>query len=101
MSALGGLEYSCDLLIELLKHLDFPEELQRRLISKIMNIVIRCTYYIFCCRNKDCTSPDWLTSKPFQEIYFFSFSFVCCIVNATLKQQILHCRFLERCIIVV
>ena len=53
MSALGALDSSCNSLKELLKDLDFPEKLQRCLMSKIMNIAIRCTYYIFCRRNKE------------------------------------------------
>ena len=52
MSALGALDSSCDSLMELLEDLDFPEKLRKRLISKIMIIAIRCTYYIFCHRNK-------------------------------------------------
>ena len=44
MCALGVLDNS---LIELLKYLDFPEKLQRCLTSKIMNIAIRCTNFIF------------------------------------------------------
>ena len=43
--------------MELLEDLDFAEKLRKRLISKIMNIAIRCTYYIFCRRNKEWTDP--------------------------------------------
>ena len=57
MSALGVIDSFCDSLIDLLKDLDFPEKHQRRLISKIMNIAIRCTYYIFCRRNKEWIDP--------------------------------------------
>ena len=58
ISALGVLDSSCESSIKLLKDLDFPEKLQRRLIPKIMNIAIRCTYYILCHRNKDWTDPE-------------------------------------------
>ena len=58
MSALGALDSSCDSLMELLKNLEFPEKFHRRLISKIMNIAIRCTYYIYYRRNKDWTGPN-------------------------------------------
>ena len=33
---------------------------QRYIIKKIMNIAIRSTYYIFCCRNKSWDNPDLL-----------------------------------------
>ena len=58
MSALDALDSSCDSLMELLEDLDFAEKLRKRLISKIMNIAIRYTYYIFCRRNKEWTGPN-------------------------------------------
>ena len=42
---------------ELLKAVDFDNNTQKAILSRIMNITIRCTYYIFCCRNKPWTSP--------------------------------------------
>ena len=61
MSALGALDKSCDSLLALLNDLDTPYNLGNRLISKIMNISIRCTYYIFCRRSKDWTDLFWWT----------------------------------------
>ena len=58
MSALGVLGSSCDSLFKLLKSLDLPEMHQKRLVSKVMAIAIRSTYYIFCPGNKDWTDPD-------------------------------------------
>ena len=60
MSVLGALDSSCDSLMELLEDLDFAEKFRKRLISKIMNIAIRCTYYIFCRRNKEWTDPNMM-----------------------------------------
>ena len=57
MSAIGVLDNSCHSLVKMMKDLDMSETLQRHIISKIMNISIRCTYYIFCCRNKDWSNP--------------------------------------------
>ena len=31
---------------------------QRYIIKKMINIAIRATYYIFCCRNRNWDSPD-------------------------------------------
>ena len=42
----------------MLKDLDIEVSIQRRLLSKIMNIAIRSTYFLFCRRNKDWTDPD-------------------------------------------
>ena len=58
MSALGILGASCDSLLEMLKELYPDERIQRQMIKKTMNIAIRCTYFIFCCRNKAWTTPD-------------------------------------------
>ena len=55
MSALGVFDKSCESLTKMLKDLDREVSLQRRLLSKIMNIAIRSTYFIFCRRNKDWT----------------------------------------------
>ena len=77
MSALGVLESSCDSLFNLLKSLDLPEIHQKRLVSKVMAIAIRSTYYIFCRRNKDWTDPDlmdFLVNILTQFISFIIFS---------------------------
>ena len=58
MSALGVFDQSCESLTKMLKDLDIEVSIQRRLLSKVMNIAIRSTYYIFCRRNKDWTDPD-------------------------------------------
>ena len=58
MSALGVFDKSCESLTKMLKDLDIEVPIQRRLLSKVMNIAIRSTYYIFCRRNKDWTNPD-------------------------------------------
>ena len=58
MSALGVFDKSCESLTKMLKDLDIEVPIQRRLLSKVMNIAIRSTYYIFCRRNKDWTDPD-------------------------------------------
>ena len=58
MSALGVFDNSCESLTKMLKDLDIEVPIQRRLLSKVMNIAIRSTYYIFCRRNKDWTNPD-------------------------------------------
>ena len=57
MSTLGALDKSSDSLLAMLSDFDTPYNLRNRIISKIMNISIRCTDYIFCRRNKDWTDP--------------------------------------------
>ena len=59
LCALGTVGSSSDSFTELLKAVDFDSKMQKAILSRIMNITIRCTYYIFlfCCRNKPWTSP--------------------------------------------
>ena len=58
MSALGVFDKSCESLTKMLKDLDIEVPNQHRLLSKIMKIAIRSTYFIFCRRSKDLTGPD-------------------------------------------
>ena len=57
LGALDTVGSSSDSFTELLKAVDFDSKMQKSILSRIMNITIRCTYYIFCCRNKPWTSP--------------------------------------------
>ena len=45
-------------IIIIIKDLDIEVPIQRRLLSKVMDIAIRSTYYMICRRNKDWTDPD-------------------------------------------
>ena len=58
LGALGTVGSSSDSFSELLKAVDFDSKTQKAILSRIMNITIRCTYYIFCCRNKPWTIPN-------------------------------------------
>ena len=57
LGTLGTVGSSSDSVSELLKANDFYSKLQKAILSRIMYITTRCTYYIFCCRNKPWTSP--------------------------------------------
>jgi len=58
ISSLGVFSSECISFIEMLENLDFDKKQHNYLIRKIMNIAIRTTYYIFCCRNKVWDDPD-------------------------------------------
>ena len=42
----------------MLNRLDISENQTKYCIKKIINICIRSTYYVFCCRDKEWTDPD-------------------------------------------
>ena len=60
MGALGMLESSSDSLLHMMKELGIDNSTQKVIIKKIMNIAVRCTYYVFCRRNKAWTNPELL-----------------------------------------
>ena len=60
MGALGILESSSDSLLQMMKELGIDNSTQKVIIKKIMNIAVRCTYYVFCRRNKAWTIPELL-----------------------------------------
>ena len=58
LSALGIVESLSHSFIELLKAVDFDSKIQKAILSRIINIAIRCTYRICCCRNKPRTASE-------------------------------------------
>ena len=57
------------LFITIIIIIGIDEKQQRYIIKKVINIAIRATYYIFCCRKRNWDSPDLM------QFFFFSFNF--------------------------
>ena len=51
---------SSESLFLMLDDLKFDKTAQKHIIRKMMNIAIRCSYYVFCRRNKAWNNPDLL-----------------------------------------
>ena len=58
ISALGVFDKESSGFIDMLEHFNLDKAHVRYVIKKIINIAIRSTYYIFCCRNKNWVNPD-------------------------------------------
>jgi hypothetical protein len=58
ISALGVFDKESSGFIDMLEHFNLDKPHARYVIKKIINIAIRSTYYIFCCRNKNWVNPD-------------------------------------------
>ena len=58
ISALGVFEKESSDFIQMLEHSNSDKASVKYTIRKIINIAIRTTYYVFCCRNKDWSNPD-------------------------------------------
>ena len=60
MSALGIYKAASDIILTMMKDLGSYNSVQKSIIKKIINIAVRSTYYVFCCRNKTWTDPALL-----------------------------------------
>ena len=58
VSALGVFDQESLAFIEMLKELNVDNNHQKYILKKVINIAIRSTYYIFCCRDKEWSNPD-------------------------------------------
>ena len=69
MSSLGVFSDECSTFLEMMNDIGIDKKQQRYIIKKMINIAIRATFYIFCCRNRNWDSLDL--------IYFFFLAFFC------------------------
>ena len=58
MSFLGILSNECSMFLDMMNDIGFDKKQPLYIIKKMINIAIRATYYIFCCRNRNWDSPD-------------------------------------------
>ena len=58
MSSLGVFSDECSTFLDMMNDIGIDKKQQRYIIKKMINIAIRATYYIFCCRNRNWDSPD-------------------------------------------
>ena len=57
-SPLGVFSDECSTFLDMMSDIGIDKKQQRYIIKKMINIAIRATYYIFCCRNRNWDSPD-------------------------------------------
>ena len=111
MSSLGVFSDECSTFLDMMNDTGIDKKQQRYIIKKMINIVIRATYYIFCFRNRNWDSPDLMQFWFFFLLLFrFVFVFVfCCfcfvlfflfnnpisssICKLPLRSEIYHCTF--------
>ena len=61
LGAIGVYSKSQDTFSDLLSDLEVDKTHSSYVLSKISNVCIRTTYYLFCLRDKDCTDPHLLS----------------------------------------
>ena len=52
IGSLGIFGNSCDAYVQMYKDLDFDKKHLKYILKKLITIIIRTTYYVFCMRNK-------------------------------------------------
>ena len=62
MSSLGVFSDECSTFLDMMNDNGIDKKQQRYIIKKMINIAIRATYYIFCCRNRNWDSSDLMQS---------------------------------------
>ena len=58
MSSFGVFSDECFMFLDMMNDIGIDKKHQLYIIKKMINIAIRATYYIFCCRNRNWGSPD-------------------------------------------
>ena len=76
----------CSTFLDMMNDIGIDKKQQRYIIKKMINIAIRATYYIFCCRNRNC----------------FVFVFVFCFLFLIIQSQaaFVNCLYVARFTIV-
>ena len=60
MGTLGMFGTSCDTFVAMLNEVGTTQSQKDYVLRSMTNITIRCTYYIFCMRDKPCNDPAHL-----------------------------------------
>ena len=60
IGALGVFDKESATFLKMLEDMHLDKTHTKYVIRRIINIAIRSTYYIFCCKNKEWTKPDLL-----------------------------------------
>ena len=58
MSSLGVFSDECSTFLDMMNDIGIDKKQLRYIIKKMINIAIRATYCMFCCRNRNWDSPD-------------------------------------------
>ena len=86
-SSLGVFSDECSTVFDMVNDIGIDKKQQLHIIKKMINIVIRATYYTFCCGNRNWDSPV-LMQFWFDFLFFFFFFFNNSISSSICKLSI-------------
>ena len=75
MSSLGVFSDECSTFLDMMNDIGIDQKQQLYIIKKMINIAIRATYYILCCRNRNWDSLDLIAISIFIS-FLLSFFFL-------------------------
>ena len=97
MSSFGVFSNECSPFLDMMNDVAIDKKQQLYIIKKMINIAIRVTYYIFCCRNRDWDSTDVMQfSFSFLSFFIFIFfnnSISSSICKLHIRSEIYNCTF--------
>ena len=95
MSSLGIFLDECSTFLDIMNDIGIDKKQQLYIIKKMINIAIRATYYIFCCRNRNWDSPDlmqfWFSFLLL--LFFWNNSISSSICKLPIRSEIYDCTF--------
>ena len=89
MSSLGVFSDECSTFLDMMNDIGIDKKQQLYIIKKMINIAIRATYYIFCCRNRNWDSPGLM-----QFLFFIFFGI---IQSRAVNWLNVQCSEIENC----
>ena len=100
MSSLAVFSDECSTLLDVMSDIGIDKKQQLYIIKKMINIAIRATYYIFCCRNRNWDSPDLMQFWFF--FFWLLFCFFFCFFFLIIQSQaaFVNCLYVGRFTIV-
>ena len=93
MSSLGVFSDECSTFLDIMNDIGIDKKQHLYITKKMINIAIRATYYIFCCRNRNWDSPDLM-----QFLFFCFCLFFFLIIQS--QAAFLNCLYVVRFAIV-
>ena len=88
MSSLGVFSNECSSFLDMMNDIGIDKKQQHYIIKKMINIAIRATYYIFCCRNRYSDRSDFFLHNSISSSQFVNCLYVARLTIVHSKRQI-------------
>ena len=97
VSSLGVFSDEYSMFLDMMNDIGIDKKHQLCVIKKMINIAIRATYYIFCCRNRNWDSPDLMQFWFLFFSFFLSFFFFNHPISSSICKLPIHSEIYKIC----